>query len=131
MTPLVLAVNLGLSFAGLTALCLSLNRHHAEIFDRRVERRAVLRLRAFGWAALAVSLFVAGAWEGWAFGPVQGFGALTGPLMSGLENGLPTPWLGAFERVNAYVTFVWMVALAGVLLRRNATRPLPAHPAGS
>lgn len=78
MTPLVLTVNLGLSFAGLTALCLSLNRHHAEIFDRRVERRAVLRLRAFGWAALAVSLFVAGAWEGWAFGPVQWFGALTG-----------------------------------------------------
>jgi hypothetical protein len=62
---------------------------------------------------------------------IVGFGALTGPLMSGLENGLPTPWLGAFERVNAYVTFAWMVVLAVVLLRRNATRPLPAHPAGS
>ncbi|TFZ60370.1 DUF3325 domain-containing protein [Methylorubrum sp. Q1] len=81
MTPLVLAVNLSLSFAGLAALCLSLNRHHAEVFDRRAERAAVLRLRLFGWLAIALSLVVAGLWEGWAFGPVQWIGALTGAAL--------------------------------------------------
>ena len=81
MTPLVLAANLGLSFAALAALCLSLNRHHAEVFDRKAERAAVLRLRAFGWAAITLSLFVAGLWEGWAFGPVQLICALTGAAL--------------------------------------------------
>ncbi len=81
MTPLVLAANLGLSFAALAALCLSLNRHHAEVFDRKAERAAVLRLRAFGWGAIALSFFVAGLWEGWAFGPVQWIGALTGAAL--------------------------------------------------
>ncbi|GAA4288265.1 DUF998 domain-containing protein [Georgenia daeguensis] len=54
------------------------------------------------------------------------FGALTGPLMSGLATGLPTPWLGGFERVNAYATFAWMVALAVVLARRpDLSRGVP------
>jgi hypothetical protein len=53
---------------------------------------------------------------------IMTFGGLTGPLMSGLANNLPTPWLGAFERVNAYVTFAWIVVLALVLLRRTADR---------
>ncbi len=78
MTLAVLVVNLGLSFAALAALCLSLNRHHAEAFDRRAEGAAVLRLRVFGWSAIAVSFAVAGLWEGWSFGPVQWIGALTG-----------------------------------------------------
>ncbi|MBD8907211.1 DUF3325 domain-containing protein [Methylorubrum zatmanii] len=81
MTPSILAANLGLSFAALAALCLSLNRHHAEVFDRKAERAAVLRLRAFGWAAIAASLVVAGIGEGWAFGPVQWIGALTGAAL--------------------------------------------------
>jgi hypothetical protein len=51
------------------------------VFDRKAERAAVLRLRAFGWAAITLSLFVAGLWEGWAFGPVQWIGALTGAAL--------------------------------------------------
>jgi hypothetical protein len=47
------------------------------------------------------------------------FAALTGPVMNGIANGLPTPWLGAFERVNAYTMFAWIVVLAIVLLRRT------------
>lgn len=78
MTLPVLVVNLGLSFAALAALCLSLNRHHAEVFDRKAERTTVLGLRAFGWGMIALSFLVAGLWEGWAFGPVQGIGALIG-----------------------------------------------------
>ena len=50
------------------------------------------------------------------------FAGLTGPLMSDIANNLPTPWLGAFERINAYTTFLWMVVLALVLLRRTVGR---------
>ncbi len=35
MTPAILALNLGLSFAALVALCLSLNRHHAVIYGTK------------------------------------------------------------------------------------------------
>lgn len=51
---------------------------------------------------------------------MMAFAGLTGPLMSDIANNLQTPWLGAFERVNAYTTFVWMAVLAFVLLRRTA-----------
>jgi hypothetical protein len=45
---------------------------------------------------------------------------LTGrPVMNELANNLPTPWLGAFERVNAYAMFAWTVVLAVVLLGRT------------
>jgi hypothetical protein len=47
------------------------------------------------------------------------FAGLTGPLMRELGNNLPTPWLGAFERINAYTTFAWMVMLAVVLIRHR------------
>jgi hypothetical protein len=67
------------------------------------------------------------------------FGGLTGPLMSAIANNQPTPWLGAFERINAYTIFAWMVALAMVLIRRTtgesrpepggASVPAPADPA--
>lgn len=50
---------------------------------------------------------------------IVAFAGLTGPLMSDIANSLPTPWLGAFERINAYATFVWMVLLALVLLHRT------------
>src|SRR5512133_1661529 len=53
------------------------------------------------------------------------FGGLTGPLMSEIANNLPTPWLGAFERINAYTTFAWMVVLAVVLLRRTVGESTP------
>jgi hypothetical protein len=51
------------------------------------------------------------------------FAGLTGPLISDVADSLPTPWLGAFERVNAYATFAWMVVLALVLLRGTKTEP--------
>ena len=65
---------------------------------------------------------------------IMAFGALTGPLMSGLATGLPTPWLGGFERVNAYATFAWMVALALALVRRPdpvRSAPQPSRASGS
>jgi F0F1-type ATP synthase membrane subunit a len=56
---------------------------------------------------------------------IMAFGGLTGPLMSEIANNQPTPWLGAFERINAYTTFAWMVVLAIVLIRRNVDERNP------
>lgn len=78
MTPAALVLNLGLSFAALSALCLSLNRHHAEVFRSRPGGRRVVLLRLLGWAGLGLGLLAAGQAEGWAFGPVQWIGTLTG-----------------------------------------------------
>ncbi|WP_342148456.1 DUF3325 domain-containing protein [Methylorubrum sp. SB2] len=78
MTPAILALDLGLSFAALVALCLSLNRHHAEISGTRPSGRRVALLRVLGWAGLALGLLVAGEAEGWSFGPVRWVGALSG-----------------------------------------------------
>ena len=81
MTPLVLVLNLCLSFAGLAALCLSMNRHHAQAFVGRPSRRRALALRIAGWAGIAVSFAVAVTLEGWNFGPVQWLGALSGAAL--------------------------------------------------
>ncbi len=78
MTPAILALNLCLSFAALSALCLSLNRHHAEIFGTRPSGHRVVLLRVVGWAGILVCLLVAGEAEGWGFGPVQWIGTLSG-----------------------------------------------------
>ncbi|KQT46601.1 iron transporter [Methylobacterium sp. Leaf456] len=78
MTPAILALNLGLSFAALSALCLSLNRHHAESFGAKPSGRRVVLLRVLGWIGIGLCLIVAGEAEGWGFGPVQWIGAMTG-----------------------------------------------------
>ncbi|MFY9290134.1 MAG: DUF3325 domain-containing protein [Methylorubrum rhodinum] len=78
MTPAILALNLSLSFAALSALCLSLNRHHAETFGSKPGMRRVMLLRVLGWAGIGLCLIVAGEAEGWDFGPVQWIGAVSG-----------------------------------------------------
>ncbi|WP_232631915.1 DUF3325 domain-containing protein [Methylobacterium sp. Leaf118] len=78
MTPWALVLNLGLSFAALSALCLGLNRHQADILRTRPSGQQVAGLRLLGWLGLGLSLLLAGQAEGWAFGPVQWLGALTG-----------------------------------------------------
>lgn len=44
------------------------------------------------------------------------FGAASGVAIQGIEQDV-TPWAGAFERVNAYSYFAWLVVLASILLR--------------
>lgn len=78
MTPASLVLNLGLGFAALAALCLSLNRHQSEVLHTRPSGRQVAGLRVLGWFGIVLSLILAGQAEGWAFGPVQWVGALTG-----------------------------------------------------
>ncbi|AWN41351.1 DUF3325 domain-containing protein [Methylobacterium durans] len=81
MTPLVLALNLALSFASLAALALSLDRHHRDAFLARAPKARARALRLAGWAGIAVSFAAAVAFEGWNFGPVQWIGALTGAAL--------------------------------------------------
>jgi hypothetical protein len=45
-----------------------------------------------------------------------GFGAASAFAIRGIEQN-DTPWAGAFERINAYAYFTWLVALAVSLLR--------------
>jgi len=50
-----------------------------------------------------LALIVFGTWAG-----------LQGPRVAA---GLPTPWMGAMERVNVYSSMLWVLVLAVVLLR--------------
>lgn len=45
------------------------------------------------------------------------FGALTGIASPQIADGLPTPWLGIYERINAYGYILWVIVLAIILLR--------------
>lgn len=49
---------------------------------------------------------------------VLGFGALTGVQAAKVQEGLPTPWMGLFERINAYGYMLWLAVFALVLQRR-------------
>ena len=51
---------------------------------------------------------------------LTGFGAAAAFAIQGIEENA-TAWAGAFERINAYAYFAWLVALAAVLLRANVT----------
>ena len=44
-----------LAYAGFSALCLGMDRHYEDVFDRELPRRHRLSLRLFGWIALALS----------------------------------------------------------------------------
>ena len=48
---------------------------------------------------------------------LAGFGAAASFAMRGFAED-DTPWVGGFERINAYAYFAWLVVLAVILLRR-------------
>jgi hypothetical protein len=48
-------------------------------------------------------------------------GLLVGSQTSALTANEPTPWLGAYERMNAYASMLWFAVLAGGLLRAQGT----------
>ncbi|WP_407524185.1 DUF3325 domain-containing protein [Methylobacterium oryzisoli] len=78
MTPLVVALNLGLGFLGLCALCFSLPRHHGAVSTAALAPGRAVLLRAAGWSLILLSLLVAAGLDGWNFGPVQWLGSLIG-----------------------------------------------------
>ncbi|HYG41645.1 MAG TPA: DUF3325 domain-containing protein [Bordetella sp.] len=66
-----------LAYAGFAALCLGMERHYEAVFDRELPRRHRTPLRAFGWTALALSLWASAAVWGWRYGTVEWIGILT------------------------------------------------------
>jgi len=45
------------------------------------------------------------------------FGVLTGMAGSRIAAGLPTPWVGIYERINTYGYMLWVAVLSIILLR--------------
>ena len=52
--PFLLA--LSLAYAGFTAVCLAMDRHHRQVFGRPSARRTATLLRALGCALLALAI---------------------------------------------------------------------------
>lgn len=82
MSAAGLAVCVALAFAGLSALALSLDRHHRAALRGPVPKARVAQLRGAGWAGLALSLYAAVALAGWNFGLVQAIGAVTAAALA-------------------------------------------------
>jgi hypothetical protein len=70
-----------LCYAGFTALCLSMDRHHGELLHRKLPPRRRLGLRLAGWWLLIVSIWPAVVAAGWARGLVEWCAVL---MLSGL-----------------------------------------------
>jgi len=47
------------------------------------------------------------------------FGGLTALLAPGVSDGLPTPWIGVWERITVGIFLGWIAAFAWVLIRRE------------
>jgi hypothetical protein len=45
------------------------------------------------------------------------FGSLTSSLADDLDAGLPTPWMGLWERINIGVFLLWVVMLSAILMK--------------
>ncbi|WP_419711974.1 DUF3325 domain-containing protein [Pseudomonas sp. NFX224] len=65
-----------LCYGGFTALCLSMDRHHAELLGRKPTRVMRRQMKLAGWLLLAVSLWAAVSTTGWALGLVEWFAVL-------------------------------------------------------
>lgn len=66
-----------LVYAGFSALCLAMDRHYEDVFQRALSRRLRLMLRVAGWSALALALCLsAGVW-GWTYGLTEWVGMLS------------------------------------------------------
>ena len=65
-----------LCYGGFTALCLSMDRHHAELLRRKLSSRSRQLFRVAGWLLLSVSLWSALEVTDWALGLVEWFAVL-------------------------------------------------------
>ena len=65
-----------LCYSGFTALCLSMERHYAELLGRKPSPRRRQGMRVGGWLLLAVSLWAAVTSTGWSLGLVEWFAVL-------------------------------------------------------
>lgn len=63
-----------LVYAGFSALCLAMDRHYEDIFDRAIPPRLRRGLRIAGWSALALALYLSAQVWGWSYGVVEWIG---------------------------------------------------------
>lgn len=68
---------LTLAFAGFTGLCLSMDRHHRQVWRRPPARPTALLYRTLGFSLIAAALWPATAAWGLAVGIVAWLGMLT------------------------------------------------------
>jgi len=52
------------------------------------------------------------------------FGFLTSAQVPQMIAGLPTPWMGLFERINIYATMLWFAVLSIALVRKERGEPV-------
>ncbi|MBV4520297.1 DUF3325 domain-containing protein [Pseudomonas sp. SWRI74] len=93
-----------LCYGGFTALCLSMDRHHADLLRRKLSSRSRQLFRVAGWLLLSVSLWSALAVTDWALGLVEWFAVL---MLSALLLVLLMPY-----RPRLAVALAWMSLLA-------------------
>ena len=65
-----------LCYGGFTALCLSMDRHHADLLGRKPSARRRQLMKLGGWSLLALSLWAAVASSAWGLGLVEWFAVL-------------------------------------------------------
>lgn len=65
-----------LCYGGFAALCLSMDRHYADLLGRKPSPRRRQGLKFGGWLLLGVSLWAAVAAMGWGLGLVEWFAVL-------------------------------------------------------
>ena len=65
-----------LCYAGFTALCLSMSKHHGELLRSKLSVKRGRLLKVLGWALLCLSLSSALSADGWGLALVQWFAAL-------------------------------------------------------
>jgi len=66
-----------LAYAGFAALCLGMDRHYEDVFDRSLPRRHKLLLRTLGWLGLTLSLMASAHAWGWSYGTIEWVGILS------------------------------------------------------
>jgi hypothetical membrane protein len=86
----------------------------------------------FSLFVLVALLLATAGYRGWfrlySIGTVLvlvGFGVLSALAIPNVDKNLPTPWMGAFERLNAYAYLGWLVVLAVILIRQSRTHAAP------
>lgn len=66
-----------LAYSAFTSLCLTMNRHHRQVWQGEPATLQRLLLRSCGWALLIASYAVCLVGSGWSLGLVEWFGALS------------------------------------------------------
>ncbi|MGC4250022.1 MAG: DUF3325 domain-containing protein [Sphingobium sp.] len=102
---IALLSSLCLAYSGFTALCLSMQRHHRDLFGRASSRRIALLLKLAGWPLLVISVV-----------PALSHGATIGVVI----------WFGLLSIAALLVVwiFAWRPRLAAMLALALVILPL-------